>query len=167
MLTQSDFEWDAHWWCAKERQLQFITNAVSVIIYSHSERLGTQPNEKIPPSDRQIEIANTLFNLPTQIADSMDDVAEMARAEYDDAVGLAEYGLEHINRENIGKHYRIESIIIPGDCSSSDEHLFFDGECDWDDEHGLRLSMKNKDFVGHSCQSGGISIQDISENAIR
>ena len=167
MLKQSDFQWDTYWWSAKGQNVPFLSYPVTVTIYSHCERLATSPNENVLPTDRQIEIANALFNLPSQIVDSMNDVAEIARRDCDEDIDLSEHGLGHINRENIAKHYRIESIIIPGDCSSSDEHMFFDGECDWEDEHGLRLSLKNGVFVGHSCQSGGISVQDISENAVR
>ena len=167
MIRQSDFQWDTYWWSAKGQRVPFLPYPVTVTIYNHCERLGTSPDEKVLPTDRQIEVANAVFQLPVQIVDSMNDVAEMARAECDEEVCLTDYGLGHINRENIDQYYRIESIIIPGDCSSSDEHMFFDGECDWEDEHGLRLSLKNGIFVGYSCQSDGISVQDISENAVR
>ena len=167
MLQLSDFHWDEYWWSAKSQRVPFLTNPVTVTIYTHCERAGTDPNENVLPTDRQIEIANSLFGLNADLSNSMDDVAELARAECDEQIDLADYGLGHINRKNIGDHYRIQTIIVPGDCSPIDEYLFLDGECDWEDEHGLRLSMKNGEFTGHSCQGGGISIQDISENGAK
>lgn len=148
------------------QRVPLLSNPVTVTIYNHCEYKNTDPDENVLPTDRQIEIANTLFDLPAEIVDSMDDVAEMARALCDELMDLSDYDLRHINRENIGKHYRIESIIVPGDCSASDVHLFFDGECDWEEEHGLRLSFRNGKFVGYSDQGGGIGVRNISENAL-
>ena len=164
MIKQTDFHWDTYWWVAKV-ELPFLAQTVSVEIYSHCEYKQTEPDESRRPDERQIEIANSLLLLPASLRDEMHDVAELARAEVDESVCLADYDLGHINRDNIGKHYQINSAIIPGDCQPEDMHVFFDAECQWEEEHGLRLSMVNGKFVGFSCQSGAIGVEQICRNA--
>ena len=164
MIKQSDFHWKKYWWIAENIELPFLARPVSVEIYTHCEYEGTEPDESRRPTERQIEIANSLFLLPPELRDEMHDVAELARAQVDEEVDLSDYDLGHINRSNIGKHYYVKSVIVPGDCEPEDTHVFFDGECRWEEEHGLRLSMVNGRFVGHSCQSGGIGVKTISRN---
>ena len=164
MIKQTDFRWDNYWWVA-EIELPFLAQTVTAEIYTHCEYQQTEPDENRKPSERQIEVANSLFLLPESLREQMHDVAELARAEYDEEVCLADYDLGHINRENIAKHYRITSVIVPGDCQPEDIHVFFEAECEWEEEHGLRLSMVNGQFVGHSCQSGAIGVKQISRNA--
>lgn len=164
MIDRTHFEWDTYWWTAGNQSVPFIKNPVSITIYSHCERDGTSPDQSVQPSDRQLVIANSLLKLPANLSDSLHDVAEASRSETDEAVGLADEGLGHIKRDNIRLFYKIESIIVPRDCSDDQVVVFLDGECAWEKEHGLRVSMRDGEFVGYSWQSGGISVQNIVEN---
>jgi len=164
MLDRQNFNWDTYWWTATNQDLPFLSKPISITIYSHCERQGTSPDQSVPPSDRQLVIANSLFELPVNLADSMHHVAEASRAETDEAVGLADEGLGHINRDNIHLFYKIDSILIPQDCSDDESVVFLDGECAWEEEHGLRISMRDGTLVGYSWQSGGISVENIVEN---
>jgi hypothetical protein len=166
MIEQANFHWDTYWWVA-ETELPFLAKPLTLQIYTHCEYEMTEPDQSRLPTERQIEIANSLLVLPPDLRDSMHDVAELARAQTDEEVCLADYELGHINRDNIGKHYRVMSAIIPGDCEPNDSHVFFDANCRWEQEHGLRLSMVNGKFVGHSCQSGGIGVKTICRNAVQ
>jgi hypothetical protein len=148
-----------------DTDIPFLAKPVLLEIYTYCEYEQTEPDESRLPSDRQIEIANSLLKLPSDLRDAMHDVAEMARAQTDEEVCLPDYDLGHINRDNIGKHYRVVSVIVPGDCELENSHIFFDANCRWEDEHGLRLSMVNGQFVGYSCQSGPIGVRQISRNA--
>ena len=166
MVEQSNFRWDDFRW-VMPTDLPFLAKPVTLEIYSHCEyelEIST-PDQNRLPTRRQIEIANTLLALPSDLRPAMHDVAEMALRETDDEIGLANYDLDHINRDNIGKHYRVVSAIIPADCGTDDYHIFLDANCRWEQEHGLRLSMENGRFVGYSCQSAGIGVKTISTNA--
>ena len=166
MIVQSNFQWDDYRW-VMETELPFLAKPITLEIYTHCEYQEeiSSPDQDRLPTQRQIEIANELMSLPPDLRASMHDVAEMARCETDEEVGLADYDLGHINRENIGRHYRVVSAIIPGDCQTDDSHVFLDANCRWEQEHGLRLSMVNGRFVGHSCQSGGVGVRNTSTNA--
>lgn len=168
MIQQSSFQWDGYRWVMEDAELPFLAKPLTLEIYSHCEyqEAISSPDQIRRPTDRQIAIANTLLSLPDDLRPSMHDVAEMARAEHDDEVSLSNYDLGHINRDNIGKHYRVVSAIIPGDCEPDDYHVLFDANCRWEQEHGLRLSMVNGRFVGYSCQSGAVGVRRISKNAI-
>ncbi|MEM9943773.1 MAG: hypothetical protein AAF939_19580 [Planctomycetota bacterium] len=164
MIQKEQLKWDSYWWAAHDQRLPFLANPVAIFLYSHCERDGTSPDPSVWASDRQLQIANSLFELPLTLSDKLDDVAEAFRAETDVAVGLADEGMGHINRANIRQHYRIESIVIPRDCSNDEAVVFLDGECEWEPKHGLRIAVRDGQPIAYSWQSGGISANHIHEN---
>ena len=164
MIEIADLQWKDFRW-VMPFELPFLAKPLTLEIYTHCEYQQTSPDENRVPTERQIEIANWLQTLSPDLRTNMHDVAELARAETDREINLSEYDMGHICRENIGKHYRVVSAVIPGDCAPDETHIFLEANCRWEQEHGLRLSMVNGEFTGHSCQSGGIGVKTTSRNA--
>ena len=164
MVEIADLLWKDFRW-VMPFELPFLAKPLTLEIYTHCEYQQTSPDEDRIPTERQIEIANWLQTLSPDLRTKMHDVAELARAETDREIDLSQYDMGHICRENIGKHYRVVSAVIPGDCEPDETHIFLDANCRWEQEHGLRLSMVNGEFTGYSCQSGGVGVKTISRNA--
>jgi hypothetical protein len=57
-------------------------------------------------------------------------------------------------RKAVWKHVRLKQVLIPAHGKSGDRYVFVDGECDWEQEHGLELLFKNERLFKVGPQEG-------------
>jgi hypothetical protein len=57
-------------------------------------------------------------------------------------------------REDVWDHVRLNQLLIPQHGTTSDRYLFFTGNCDWEEEHGLELLFKNERLIKVGPQEG-------------
>lgn len=50
---------------------------------------------------------------------------------------------ETVNEDNIFSHIRISSVIVDEACRTDRIEFHVDGECDWEPEHGLEITISN------------------------
>lgn len=134
-----DHEWENRY--ELEQRVKFLGFDCRVLVCAEEGADG--------PSWRQRRLLSKILRDPDP--DVIDDAADAYLNHVDDMVGLAEYGLGHINRGNIRDHYGISCITIPRQAGSPDDYVVLDGGCDWEEEHGLQLLIKN----GRECVSFG------------
>jgi hypothetical protein len=146
-MNTFDYKWDDYFWTGL-LYIPFLDTETKISVVC-----DTSP-EQTEPTPRQLALVNALLSLPASLVNEMDDAAEKWRACVDDAVDLSEYDLGHINRQNIREHYQVQAIYIPpiGDCQ--DDYQFITSECDWEEEHGMQLLLKNGKFVSFGEQDG-------------
>jgi len=145
-----DFTFDIFW--QTKKYIEFIGHEVPVYFISET-------SEKLEPTKRQIELLDSIDNLPDNIQSEM---ASYARKDYKsrlEAWGLSpdelaeENGFE-IDEENIDGHFRINQVVIPRVNECKHTYVFFAGECDWDVEHGIEFLLKDGVPIRCSAQEG-------------
>ena len=115
--------------------------------------------DKLPPTDHQIALLDSLDNLPSSIITQLNDWARkyfqscMINWRIPDEEIIEEFGFE-IDKERIQNHYKIDKVIIPRINSCSDNYVFLAGECDWDIEHGIEFLLKNRTPIQCTAQDG-------------
>ena len=141
---RNQFEFQDHFW----RQTLKTHIFKQPIEVSLSIQFGCQRQE-LGPTDRQLEAVDQLRKADSGVSVAMLNFAEQSRQETDDKIGLAEYGLGHINRSNISNHFRNASAMVRP-LVDGDE-LFFEicFECDWD-EDGIIFLFKDGDPIGQT-----------------
>lgn len=140
-LSRWNFEHEWENCYALDRQVDFLGFDCRVVVCAEDGADG--------PSWRQRRLLSRVLRYSEHSL--VDDAAELYRANVDEMVGLDEYGLGHINRSNIREHYGISRITIPIQAGSPDDYIVLDGGCDWEEEHGLQLLIKN----GQECVKFG------------
>jgi len=130
-----DFSWDQYWWTQR--------CFVPLVGYELDVSIYPEDHDAAPPTARQLEVFESASALPPSLRDSLDDAAERYRKEIDEEVGLTWPEVAGINRSNIRAHYRIDQIFVPRLQSCSRSYLFLDGECDWEEEHGLEILLRD------------------------
>lgn len=100
-------------------------------------------NDLTSPTPHQLSVVEHVLSLAPAFLNRIDDAAEIYRQSVDDAVDLSKYELGHINRSNIRDHYRIHTIMIPVHESTTDKCFSIGAGCDWEDEHGMGIHVRN------------------------
>lgn len=137
-MSQDDFPWNGYFW-EREWFVPLLNKAVPISIVPE--------NGGLPPTLPQLALANRLSELPQSLWTEIEDAAEAYRAETDASVNLAEYDLGHINRANIRDHFAILDVVIPPLEGSTEFLIFLTGNCDWEEEHGLEILLKNNHVI--------------------
>ena len=134
------FTWDASVDCwATRRHVPALGADVTVEVYPESPGAAVSP--------RQAAVIAALDHLPPDFRDRLDDAAEVNREEFDELVDLKSCGLGHINRTNIREHYSLPSLIIPPLNRVRGDYFFLAGNCDWEEEHGIEMIVKDGGVV--------------------
>lgn len=139
-MADHAFTWDATFSCwITAKHVPFLNRILKITIEPESE--DGQPTE------RQIALVDAIGSFSTSIRESINDAAEKYRKEIDDEVDLSEYDLGHINRRNIENHYMISKIVIPPIGACKDDYHFLEGSCEWEEEHGLEILLRNGEVI--------------------
>ena len=101
------------------------------------------------PTLRQLDLANSILEWPTQMRVVIDDAAERYRAATDESIGLAEYQLGYINRQNIREHYQVYGIGIPSfeEIEEPVDYIWLLCGCAWEEEHGMECIFRGQDLI--------------------
>ena len=57
-------------------------------------------------------------------------------------------------RNEVWRHVRLTQVTVPQHGATADRYVFVDGECDWEEEHGLELLFKNEHLFKVGPQEG-------------
>jgi len=57
-------------------------------------------------------------------------------------------------RDAVWKHVRLRQVFVPRHGSTRDRYVFVHGGCDWEEEHGLELLLKNERLFRVGQQEG-------------
>jgi len=142
----AEFRWDDHWW-TRTCLVPLVDRQIDVSIFPEDFRNAS-------PSERQLEAFASALKLSPTLHDLLDAAAERYREEVDEAVGLTWPEVAGINRQNIRAHYRIDRIFVPRLRSSKRSFLFLEGECDWEEEHGIEFLLRDGQVIQCGPQEG-------------
>ena len=136
MQNMSELTWTGDFW-ETSKNVPFLDREVKVIFITSGEQ--NQPTEK------QLNVLKRIEDFPKDFSNTLDDAANGYRKTVIE--GLLEEDSEpirNIQRENISNHYKINSVVIPELGRSEDILFFLTGECNWEEEHGIEILVKNE-----------------------
>ena len=102
--------------------------------------------DRAEATPKQLAALKLIQSVDDSFQNSIDDAAEQFRAWVDGRVDLSSEGLGAINRANIRDHYQIYTVRIPWQDGES-LHYFLDCSCDWEEEHGMQMLVRDMDIV--------------------
>jgi hypothetical protein len=128
-----NFELDGRLWKA-QMQVPSLGN-VKVLVYIMQEGDSS-------PSARQLE-ALTLFKaLPSRTLEEIASRAVTYCQKVDSVVDLSAEGIG-IDYDDIARHYRFTSLLIPQLNCCESNFVFVSADCDWEPEHGMQLLLED------------------------
>ncbi len=134
-MTPDDFTWNEYWW-SRRSFVPFVGREVELAV-------DPEDFKRAPPTPRQLAAAASALELPEELRDRLDDAAERYRLDVHEAVGLTWPEVRDINRSNIRDHYELARVLVPRLAASPHNFLFLEGECDWEDEHGIEFLLRD------------------------
>lgn len=144
-------------WKAKSRVV-FLGKGVIAYVMAEDQK---------EPTTRQIEILTSVERFGSDLSGQFASHAREYWRRIDWDVHLAEEGVL-IDRDNIERHYSIESLIIP-EIRQCEENLFLvHADCDWEEEHGMQAVVQDGRIIAcgekNSLPWGGLWKRIISES---
>ena len=108
------------------------------------------------PTLRQRFLIYRMQRYASALRESINDAADEHRVNFEGMVGdlTEEYGLPVMNRENIQNHFWVSSVWIPRLIGSSDDYIALGCSCNWEEEHGMEMLIKNGESVEWHGQDG-------------
>ncbi|MHB8914123.1 MAG: DUF6985 domain-containing protein [Minisyncoccota bacterium] len=104
------------------------------------------------PADEQLQLLDRLDSISNEFVTNIDDAAETYKKEVYENIDPAEADLS-INREDISRHFSLDTVVIPEIGQSKDVLFFLTGECDWEKEHGIEILVKDGQVVSCGMQN--------------
>ncbi len=98
-------------------------------------------------SNQQLVFYRSLTRDDFPPADELDDWAFKYFQEIANIIDVSECGCQDVTRHNIDDHYQIQRALVPPLWGSEDRYLVLGGNCDWDDEHGIQMVVKNATVI--------------------
>jgi hypothetical protein len=132
---------------------------VKFLGYEITAYCNPETDRDLPPTRRQMELLDSLENLPDAIKP---ELAEWARKDYHSRLQHWELSGEElageigfpIDEENIERHFRIREAVVPGVNGCATAYLLLIGRCDWDAEHGIEFLLKDGSPIRCSAAEG-------------
>lgn len=132
----SAFVLDGRLW-ETERQVPSLNARLKVYIMQEDD---------FPPTQRQLEILESLDRLPKGFQHDIATHAWNYYRQIDADVDFAQEG-RAIEHESITSHYTIKSILIPEIRNCEANYLFISANCDWEEEHGMQLLVRDGQVI--------------------
>ncbi|MBI4057786.1 hypothetical protein HY405_00470 [Candidatus Microgenomates bacterium] len=131
-----ELTWTGDFWEAS-KNIPFLDREVKITFIT-----GGEANQ---PTKKQLNVLGRIEDLPKDFSSILDDAADSYRKTVIESL-LEEDSepIRHIQRENISNHYKIDDVVIPELGRSRDVLFFLTGECDWEEEHGIEILVKNE-----------------------
>lgn len=98
-------------------------------------------------SNQQLDFYRSLTQSDFPHSEELDDWAFRYFQEVAKIIDVRECGCQDATRNNIDKYYEIQRALVPPLWDSDDRYLVLGGNCDWDDEHGIQMIVRNASVI--------------------
>ncbi|MCU0721360.1 MAG: hypothetical protein MUC83_16740 [Pirellula sp.] len=98
-------------------------------------------------SNQQLDFYRSLTQNDFPSKEELNDWAFKYFQEVARIIDVTGCGCQGVTRNNIDEHYEIQCALVPPLWGSVDRYLVLGGNCDWDDEHGIQMIIKNATVI--------------------
>lgn len=148
-MIPNDFRRIEYGWQTR-RRLPFLNRRLKITIIPECD--GAEP------TIRQLQVLESLEPIPPEFIDGIDDYVTAHRRRYMNVISRAIRAYSWLTRflritsgsdmnDVFGTGYEITEIVIPQLEATPNQYFFLNAECDWDDEHGLEILVRDGTVV--------------------